>query len=239
MQQVHRDPIYIAEQLKLLRKLRNLKQENLAELAGVSTRTIEKAESGRHAPNEQTLRSIARGLEVSVAVFDKPTPEQEAAWKRELERAARKTLRVPIHPIRTAQDFLAHYDEWHALRWDNSALDKAEALEVSTTIGDWFQDLDGVWGMCSISERLSYARSIVELCQQVGELGYAFYMGRHRQRSVEEGKPDLVFTVGLAMFQKQSDADAQKYALVELENPWEVLEEDRLFKVEDFLARKP
>jgi transcriptional regulator with XRE-family HTH domain len=156
MHSMERDPKYIAEQLKLLRKVRGLKQENLADLAGVSTRTTEKTESGRHSPNDQTLRSIARGLDVDVAIFNKPTPEQEAAHRRELDKVIRKSLLVPIYPIRTAQDVLDRYGEWHRWRFDISALQADRVLEIASTIGDWFQDLDGIWGTCSPQSRLRW-----------------------------------------------------------------------------------
>lgn len=78
METMERDPAYIAEQVKFIRKMHKLTQENLAEAAGLTTRTIEKIESGRHRPDEQTLRSIARAMQIDVHYFEKPTPEQEA-----------------------------------------------------------------------------------------------------------------------------------------------------------------
>ena len=111
METMERDPQYIADHLRLLRKLYKLTQENLADMAHLSTRTIEKVESGRHRPEEQTLRSIARALGRDVQYFAKPTPEQEARQRAESERAIRKTVVVPIHPVRTAKDFLNLYGE--------------------------------------------------------------------------------------------------------------------------------
>ena len=75
MDTMERNPTYIAEQVKLIRKAHGLTQENLADAAGPSTRTSEKIESGRHRPDEQTLRSIARVVGWDVTAFDKPTPE--------------------------------------------------------------------------------------------------------------------------------------------------------------------
>ncbi|NWG54599.1 MAG: helix-turn-helix transcriptional regulator [Hydrogenophilaceae bacterium] len=60
MQTMERDPEHIAKTLKLLRKTFGLTQENLADAAGVTTRTIEKAESGRHRPDEQTTQPRPR-----------------------------------------------------------------------------------------------------------------------------------------------------------------------------------
>ena len=58
MDVMERDPVYIAKQVRFARKTFGLTQENLAEMSGLTTRTIEKVESGRHRPEEHTLRSL-------------------------------------------------------------------------------------------------------------------------------------------------------------------------------------
>ena len=184
-------------------------------------------ESGRRRPAEQTLRSIARVLGWDVQVFAKPTAEQEARQQAEMERALRKTLVVPTHPVGTAKDFLDSYGEWHAWRIDTSAVESDEALEIAATMGDWLDDCDGIWGLCSMSERLGYARDFAELCQQIEGHGYLCHMGHHRQRSREKGKPDLVSVVGLMVILPKEGADRERYGIVHLEGAWETLEEDR------------
>src|SRR6267142_771827 len=101
MDTMERDPVYIAQRVKFLRRLRKLTQENVADMAGLTTRTIEKIESGRHKPDEQTLRSLARAFQIDVTYFEKPTPEQEARQRAEIERAVRKTVVFPTDPVRT------------------------------------------------------------------------------------------------------------------------------------------
>lgn len=224
---MERDPQYIADTLRLLREMFGLTQENLADTANLSTRTIEKVESGWHRPEEQTLRSITRALGCDVQVFVKPTPEQEARQRAEMERTTRKTVLVPIRPVRTAKDFLNRYGEWHAWRIDTSAVESDEALEIAAEMGDWLNDYDGIWGLCSMSEQLGYARNFAELCQQIEGHGYLCRMGHHRQRSREKGKPDLVFVVGLMVILPKEGADRERYGIVHLEGAWETLEEDR------------
>ncbi len=94
-------------------------------------------------------------------------------------------------------------------------------------MGDWFNDLDGIWGLCSMSEQLGYARNFAELCQQIEGHGYLCHMGHHRQRSREKGKPDLVFVVGLMVILPKERADRERYGIVHLEGAWETLEEYR------------
>ena len=228
METMERDPKYIAETLRQLRKLRGLTQQNLSDLSGLATRTIEKVESGRHQPEEQTVRSLARALGMDVSVFNKPTPEEETRQRRNMERAIRKTALVPTCPVRSAKDFLDCYGEWDAWRIDTSAVEIDGALDIAATMADWIQDMDGIWGLCSMSQQLDYARSFAELCQEIEGHGYLCHMGHHRQRLRAKGKPDLIFNVGLMSLQPKDKAEGLRYALVQLEGGWETLEQDRV-----------
>jgi transcriptional regulator with XRE-family HTH domain len=119
-----------------MRKMLRLTQENLADAAGLTTRTIEKIESGKHRPEEQTLRSLARALDIDVTYFEKPPPEQEARQQAEIQRAIRKTVLVPTNPICATSDFLAAFDQRHAFRFDTSAAQDDEALEIAASLVD-------------------------------------------------------------------------------------------------------
>ena len=228
MKPMERDPKYIAEMLRKLREILHFTQENLADAANLSTRTIEKAESGRHRPDEQTLLSIARALGVDVSVFSKPTAEQEAKQKAEVERAIRKMLLVTTHPVRTAGDFLGAFGQRDAFRIDTSVVADDGVLEIAATMGDWIRDLNDVWDECYMSQRLEYARSFVELCQSIQERGYLCHMGHHRQRLRTKGKPDLVLEVGLMSIQQIDGEEGERFALVQLDGAWETMDEDRI-----------
>jgi len=232
---LERNPAYIAQQTRFLRKVFRLTQENLAEAAGLTTRTIEKLESGRHRPNEQTLRSIVRACNIELRYFDQPKPEEEKRQEAELERAVRKMVLVPTRPLHTAGDFLQAFGQRHAFRIDTSAVKTDAALQIAAAMGDWIGDLDDVWDECPMSQRLEYARSFIELCQQIEEHGYLCHMGMHKQRLCETGRPDLVFEVGLMSIQKKEGGEGTRYALVHLEGRWETLEEDRAPLPPDFL----
>lgn len=155
----------------------------------LTTRTIEKVESGRHRPEEQTLRTIARAFKVDVKFFDKPPPEQQARQRAEMERALRKIVMVPTNPVRTASDFLAAFGHRHRYRFDTSQVQSDEALEVAASLVDCIKDLDGILDDCSASDLLQYARSFAELCGQLEALGYLCHMGHHKQVLRENGGP--------------------------------------------------
>ncbi|MBP7340487.1 helix-turn-helix domain-containing protein, partial [Niveispirillum sp.] len=176
------DPKHIADTMKKLRESYKLTQENLALSAGLSTRTIEKLESGRHTPEEQTLRSIARALNVDVEIFATPDPEAEAKAKAQLEEALRTKLLVRTEPIRTANDFLKRFGEWEGWRFSFDQVEGDQAMEVAAEIGDWLQDMDGIWELMNTSQRLDTARGFADMCTRLEALGYLCHMGHHKQR---------------------------------------------------------
>jgi transcriptional regulator with XRE-family HTH domain len=221
------DPAYIAQQVKYLRKRMRLTQENLAEAAGLSTRTIEKVESGRHRPEERTLRSLARAFKIDISYLEKPSPEQEAKQRAEFERALRKMVLVPTEPIRTTSEFMNAFAQRHASRFDLSATTNEETMAVAVSLTDLARGMTDVWDDCSMSDRLSFARDFVELCEELEAQGFLCHMGSNRQVLREKGRPDLVFDVGVLSFQPKSNADGKRYALITLEGNWETIAEDR------------
>lgn len=225
MEVMERNAEYIAAQCKYLRKMLGLTQENLADAAGLTVRTIQKVESGRHVPDVQTLRSIARGIGFDVTVFAKPTPEQEKRQQEEIERALKKTALVPTSPIKKANDFYSRNREWHALMINAEAVEADDALELTAAISEWMNDLDGIWGISTASQRLGYATSISQLCRELEELGYLTHFGHFRQQHMRD--KGLAWDVALITFLPKADHDGHRYGLVTLDDPWEVPEQDR------------
>ena len=56
--------VYTGERLRQLREERALRQEDLAELAGVGKNTINRIERNRTEPHMTTVRKLAEALEV-------------------------------------------------------------------------------------------------------------------------------------------------------------------------------
>jgi transcriptional regulator with XRE-family HTH domain len=227
MEIMERDPQHIAKVVRDFRKMRRLTQENLADAANLSTRTIEKIESGKHTPDEQSLRSLARALGIGLDAFRKPTPEEEARFEQMMRRAVRKTVVVPTKPIRTANDFLEAFDQRHASRMDMSSVQDDQALDIAASLSDSLQDLNDIWRDCYMSQRLSYARGFADQCQEMERFGYLCHMGSHKQRLREKGKPDLIFDVNVMVILPKVQ-DGTRYAMIELEGAWETLESDRI-----------
>lgn len=227
MDTMERDPTYIADQVKFMRKMFRWTQENLAGAAGLTTRTIEKIESGRHRPDEQTLRSIARAFNLKgVEIFKKPTPEEQARQRAEIERASRKMVMVHSRVIRTAADFLSAFGPLEFFRTDTSLVEDDKVLDLVATMADQIRDFIDIWPEVYETERLTYARSFAEQCTELEKLGFDCHMGQHRQRLRDKGKPDLVCSAGFMSIRPKTDRQ-MKYAMVQLDGRWETLEEDR------------
>jgi len=227
METMQHDPMYIAEKVKAARRIFRFTQDNLATASGLTERTIQKIESGRHRPEEQTLRSLARAFGVSVKYFEKPTPEEEAQERASIARAIRKTVIVPTSPIRTASEFMSAVGHRHAFRFNTSSVNSDEALEIATRLVDFITDLMDVWNDCPMSNQLEWAKSFVEDCSQLENLGFRCHIGNHRQLLRNKGQRDLVVSVGIMSFLPKQRDDGTRYAIVHLEGEWESVEEDR------------
>ncbi len=222
---MHLDSPYLAEQLRFIRKKLGLTQENLAEMCGITTRTIEKLESGRHLPSEQTLKSLARGLKLDASIFMKPSPEEEAAEKAKIDKALRECTIVPTRPIHTISDFLAACGECDAFRWETGYIEDEEAESVAATMVDYIKDYMEIWPDMGATNRLECAKSFMDYCKSLEALGYVCHMGRHRQREIR--KNPVTFDVGLMTFLGTEASKTAQYAFIQLPDGWEVPEEDR------------
>ncbi len=228
MDTMERDPTYIAKTVRQLRKAFRLTQENLADAAGLTTRTIEKIESGRHRPEEQTLRGIARALNLAIGVFQAPSPADEAEARRAFDRAAKKMLLVKTRPIKSLADFRREFRNTHVLAVDSSQLLDDAAIEIAAGLADLLRDLGDIWPDIYEGERVEYSRTVVETCTELSKLGFTCFMGEYRKMLKEPGKPDLVFSVTLASLQPNEGAQYERFAFVELPGRWETLAADRL-----------
>ena len=217
------DPAFIAEKSRFLRKHFKLTQDNLAEMSGLTTRTIEKIESAKHAPQMASLELISNALGFCVSIFRKPTADEEERLEKELERAKRKTVIAQTKPIRAFSDFLQVYGGWHARRVDFSQIKVDTTLEFAAEIDDFLEDLGAIWDECYQSQRIEYAKKIVSICTRLEARGYLCHIGSHLQRQIFQGRPDLVFRVGIVSFLPKEQADGDRYAVIQLESNWETM----------------
>jgi transcriptional regulator with XRE-family HTH domain len=217
-----RDPADIAKIIKFLREASGMKAETLAELSGLNVRSIERAESGRHLPSEQTLQQIARAFKVGVSIFD---PVDHEALRRELDKASRKTVLIPMTPVENPAEVMALMDKGMAYQHDLSSIHDDAALDLATEFIGLLTDWGDAWGEVSLSDRLGAARDFVAKAQELAARGYETQMGSYRARHLGT-KSKLTFTVTLITFRPKGDPG--KYAMVTLPEHLETLPEDRI-----------
>ncbi|WP_421937614.1 helix-turn-helix domain-containing protein [Phenylobacterium sp.] len=223
--QTELDLTYFAEQLRFLRRFFQLTQQDVALATGLTTRTIEKLESGRSAPAEQTLRSLCRGLRIERSYFIKPTPEQAQRQREATLKALRTTAVVRTTVLRDARGLMSALEGFHAWNIDLDAVGD-DALEVATTFAQNLRDWGEIWDEIGLPERLDACRGLAEACAELAELGYLVHMGRYRALKRFSEGPPLQFRIGLFSIRPAADSEHQEVAMVQLEDGWQLPAED-------------
>jgi transcriptional regulator with XRE-family HTH domain len=140
-----RDPIEIARTIKLLREMHNMKATTLAEFSGLTLRSIERAESGRHRLSEQALQQIAQAFKVSVTVFDPFDLVDPVTLRKAYENSAKKMVLVPAVPFKNTAEVMGMIGEtvgyWH----DLSSIQDDAALDAATEFMQAFIDTKDLW----------------------------------------------------------------------------------------------
>ena len=175
------DPDYVAKMLRRYRQHHGLSQENLAELCGLSTRSIENYESGRRAPDQQALRSLQRGMQVEAEFCRKPSAEEEARARREMDEVQKNTVVVPVARLSTVQqvqEMVAGCEGW---RIDFSQV-QDPALEVTAELEELVTDWGDIWEDIPATGRLDAAREILATAQRLEVHGYVIFYGLHLER---------------------------------------------------------
>lgn len=219
------DLAFFADRLKFLRRVHGLTQDNIASMCGMTTRTVEKLESGRHNPSEQTLRSLCRGLSVDRSYFVKPTPAEEARQKAAMMKAVRTTAVVQTTIVRTAQDVMKNLGGTQAWNLDIGEVGE-DAMADAASITDLFTDWSEVWDDINMADRAGAAADVGAACRELEAAGYLTHVGRYRARRRFAEGPPLVLTVGLLSIRPAAESENQSVALVPMEGGWERLKED-------------
>jgi transcriptional regulator with XRE-family HTH domain len=216
-----RDPMEIAKMIKFMRDAKRMKAETPAELSGLSPRSIERAESGRHSPNEQSLIQIARAFGVTVSVFD---PIDDEEFCRKIEEAAARTVFVPTIPFENPATLMAIIGGGDACQHDLSEIQSDDALNAATALVEAFIDTGDIWDDVPLGGRLNLARELIDRAKELLALGYKAQIGTYHARHLAAKK--LKFRVKLITFLPKDDPG--QYALVTLPDELETLPEDRV-----------
>ncbi|MFX1739993.1 helix-turn-helix transcriptional regulator [Paraburkholderia sp. A1RI_3L] len=131
----------LAAVIRLFREMRQWSQEQLADLSGLSVRTIQRAERGE-ASGFDTRRAIARAFEFEDIdalnkPFSIPTPEEQQAAKEKFER---EHVTLKALPLETGRQ-LARLAEMHSMDLSTPGFDlPREADEEFAAMIDYMRE---------------------------------------------------------------------------------------------------
>lgn len=167
----------------MLRNLRGWTQETLAELAGVSTRTIQRIEDGQGA-GADTLRAIARAADAEDLDFllraqAFPT---EAEFKKQQERFERENLMLDATAASTGRGVEAFMGGLNMLSCSDDAVRDPDVRGHAAALFDYMRDYLDVKGELSHQDRLTVADELEAILASLREAGWTPVVAvRHTQ----------------------------------------------------------
>lgn len=181
-------PDELAAFVKLYRQLRQWSQEQLADISGLSARTIQRVERGD--PSDlDTRRAIARAFEFEdIDVLNKPysipTDEELAAEKEKFER---EHVTLEALPLTTGKQ-LAHLVETTSMDMSTPAFEMSrEADETFAALIDYFRDYRDCADMYSEVQKFEVYDELQDQVDSLKALGVSLcYATRKLQVKVND-----------------------------------------------------
>ena len=194
------------ERMRELRKKRAWPQEQLAEVAGISVRTIQRIENGDPASFE-TLKAVANALDLAVEELLTPAPESSS-----------KPSGVGSPPVtfltrvRTGKDLFAYIGGAGAHIFDEGPLEHPEDVELVAALYQDLHDYGDIWNDLEPADHVRVPYSFNERIHEIEERGLWIFAGTQK-RTFSAGKAHL--PVNLVLVCILSDSNP---AIIRLEN---------------------
>ncbi|MDY0744776.1 helix-turn-helix transcriptional regulator [Paucibacter sp. R3-3] len=168
--------------IKVAREVRKWSQEQLAEIAGLSTRTVQRVENGEPSGTD-TRRALARAFEFDdIDVLNKPfkipTAEELTAQRAAFER---DHIRLKALPLETGRQ-LAGLVEQHEMGLTTPGFDMDRpAEEVFAVLTDYINEYRDSHELYSSTDKLDLHDELQGYIDQLKDLGVSL---RYAQRKV-------------------------------------------------------
>lgn len=184
-------PETVAILVKEFRKLRGWSQEVLAELAGVSSRSVQRVERGEPA-DVDSLRAIARAFQLDdIDAFLKPvTVPTEEDVAEEQARIKRDYVRVPVQSIHLGRELLglaacaeASMQHTFGTPPEEVAMAFAELIDYMRDVGDLGSEIGEV-------QRVEFGRDLDRYLEVIKTAGYNVAAGVRRTQLRARHLPD-------------------------------------------------
>lgn len=197
----------------LLRTSRGWTQETLAELAGVSSRTIQRLEDARGA-SADSLRAIARALEVEDLDFlIRPQAVPTAATlKRRQAEFEREHLRLDARPVPTGRAVEAFMSTLTMLCCVDHEVDDPASLETAAALFDYLRDYLDFKADASHRDRLAVGAELDVLVSELRTAGWTPVVALRRTQLTNDHWADKTawpVTIGYLTLVRKGQEPAQ------------------------------
>jgi transcriptional regulator with XRE-family HTH domain len=178
---------HVASKLKLFRELLGWTQEHLAEAAGLSTRTVQRAENGEEMSGE-TLQALAAVFDVSVAILRQPLPSEDEIRKA-AEEAQKRYKFIPLTRIERASDLQPYMgaDAWQVDRAPGLCEEQEDEIAV---LEELLRDYGDLWSDLEPTHRREALKTIFESIVRLTGTGLIVAAGCDAMRLVTPGSPE-------------------------------------------------
>jgi len=192
-------PSELAVLIAMWRKDRGWTQETLAEIAGITVRTLQRVEKGQGG-SADTRRALAQAFEwPDINVFSKPWPIPDMGKiTREADRIERETVEVAIESLRTGRAVREFAELSNASGFHQLGPMSEEAEQFFAELQDYFRDYCNVDDCYSATQKLEVNRAFQRMVDDLVVTGFSLGGGSRRVRLVDSQPTDkepLRFTV--------------------------------------------
>lgn len=199
----------IGQNVRALREARAWTQEQLAAVASVTARTIQRIESGQVPPSAETLMALASALEVDLETLRRK-PEEHAKLQAEAMEAYKKAKEryVIVHlEMMERASHLAALFGTECMRCDHVVLSNDAEEDAVSEFEGCLRDCLDVWDVCESGSRRETERSLQRVMEHLLSLGLVVAAGTDQRRLVQRGNPGtaLSFTTLYVMVSRASE----------------------------------
>lgn len=168
--------------IKVAREVRKWSQEQLAEIAGLSTRTVQRVETGEPSGTD-TRRALARAFDFDdIDVLNKPFKIPTAEEMAEHEAAFEKDhIRLKAYPLETGRQFASLVEQHEmGLTTPGFEMDRP-AEEVFASLTDYVNEYRDSHELYSSTDKLDLHDELQGYIDQLRDMGVTL---RYSQRKV-------------------------------------------------------
>jgi transcriptional regulator with XRE-family HTH domain len=159
--------MHIGLKIKELRKLKLWTQAQLAEISGVSERTVRRLESTGTAESA-TLLSILNALDTNLEELENMFNEDESIKKENIEKFADVRF---LQRIENGRELVRIFSSAHQFGYDYHDCHTEEQVEFAQVFLSTVADVLDIWDMIEISKRFELENELTRQIKQLEDQG--------------------------------------------------------------------